>query len=74
MSLRKKRSSKFLFWKRIQLILFLILFASIVLCFIISWWFLLLGILFLIINGIAYKNRLLSLGKNPSTENIDEVV
>ena len=74
MSLRKKRSSKFLFWKRIQLISFLILFASIVLCFIISWWFLLLGILFLIINGIAYKNRLLSLGKNPSTENIDEVV
>lgn len=74
MSSQNKHSGKYLFWTRMQVISLSAFLTSIVLCFIRSWLFIFLAILFLIINGISYKKRMLSLGKDPSTKDINEVV
>lgn len=71
---KNKNSRRYGFWTVLQLFSLGAILASIVLCFIISWWFILLAFISLIINGIAYKKRMLSLGKDPSTRDIDDVV
>ena len=74
MSSHNKRSRKYLLWTRLQLISLGAFLVSIVLCFILTRWFLLLALLFLIISAIAHRKRMLSISKDPSTKEINEEV
>ena len=67
-------NGKFRFWSNIQrwaLLLFLILF---VFCFIWSWWLLIPAALSLVLNFVAYVNKMKLLGRDPATRDINNVV
>lgn len=70
----QETNSRYRFWSRTQrvtLFLFPVLF---VMCFFWNWWLLIPALLFLVLNVVAYIKKMKSLGRNPTTRNIDEVV
>ncbi|MEA3476454.1 MAG: hypothetical protein U9R23_08465 [Candidatus Cloacimonadota bacterium] len=70
----KQKNRNYYRWTKLQgttLFLFLVL---LIMCFVWSWWLLVPALLFLILNGVAYSKKMKSLGRSPSTKNLDEVV
>lgn len=70
----RENVSKYRFWTKIQKITLLLFVILLVMCFVLRWWLLIPAMLSLVLNAVAYANRMTSLGRKPDTKDIDEVV
>lgn len=62
------------FWTKMQLTSLGAFLASVALSFFLSWWLLLVAILCLVFNGIAYSKRMTAAGRDTANRDIDQVL
>ncbi|MEQ9716561.1 MAG: hypothetical protein ABGF52_13670 [Candidatus Asgardarchaeum sp.] len=70
----KQTANKYRFWTMTQKISLFLFLVFLVACFIWSWWALVPTLIFLTLNAIAYTKRMKSLGRDPVTKDINEVI
>lgn len=69
-----RETSKYGFWSKVQMISLFLFISLVIMCFVWNWWLVIPALVFLVLNGIAYANRMKSLRRDPSTRDIKKVV
>jgi len=70
----QERATKYPFWIKFQKMTLFFFLILLVVCFVWSWWFVIPMLLLLVLNGVAYTNRMKLLGRKPGTKDINDVV